>query len=396
MIQKLKMNPFFRKLIILGTHVLSAINQFIPKNNTKILFYDSTREFLDDNTEALYSYMKKKGFDRDYKMVCCVPNQKSESPYNHYTPISSLKGVITFLTAKYVFFSFGDFRIRPSKNQIVVNQWHGTGTKKGGKQLNDAGYKKERLDNFTYFIASSDKTAPIMAEQFGCELSKILVQGSARNDYLFSKKETLHLFGISREKYRKVIIWMPTFRNSKDNRFHDGRVSEKTQLPILYEENDIEKLDGYLKLKNVSIVIKAHPMSTLQKGKYSNVLILDNKDLFSKRVRLYEFIKDFDALITDYSSVFPDFLLLNRPIGFTMDDYDEYEKTRGFFFDNFKEYMPGHHIYTYEGMIRFIEDVINNEDTYEEARKKVLPVFWKYTDGHNCERLVESVGIKKR
>ena len=379
--------------MIMGTGVLSIINRIIPKDNKKILFYDSTREFLDDNTEALFSYMKLLGFDKKYKLVCCVPAQKYISSFDNYVPVGSLKGVIAFLTSKYVFFSFGDFRIRPSKKQIVVNQWHGTGTKKGGKQLNDSGYKKEKLDNFTYFIASSETTAPVMAEQFDCPMSKMLIQGSARNDYLFSGKDCLSLLNINKNDYIKTILWMPTFRNSVDNRFHDGKVVGETQLPIIYEYEDMESFNKFLNEKKVIVIIKAHPMSNLKNKEYSNIIIINNSDLRSKGVKLYEFISNFDALITDYSSVFPDFLLLNRPIGFTMDDYEEYERTRGFFFDDFKNYMPGHHMYNYEDMTKFINDLVVGKDDYQDARKKVLPVFWKYADNKNCERLLKTVGI---
>lgn len=393
MIDKLKRNRFARKVLLLVLGFLSLLNQIIPKKQNQILFYDSGRDYLDDNTEAFFNWLKTNGYEKKYKFVVCVPKQKSRIPYLDYDPVGAFKGVLTYLTTKYVFFSVGDFRIRPSKHQIVVNQWHGTGTKKGGKQINDEGYQKERLDNFTYFIASSETTAPTMAEQFGCPMSKILIQGSARNDYLFSGKETLYLLGIRKEQYKKVFLWMPTFRNSKDDRFHDGKVSEETQLPMLYKYKDIEKFNAFLQSQNALVVIKAHPMSKLKNNNYHNIRIINNGDLISKGIKLYEFIKDFDALITDYSSVFPDFLILNRPIGFTMDDYDEYEKTRGFFFDNFRAYMPGHHMYSIIDMERFVIDVLEEKDEYIEARKKVLPVFWKYTDNNNCKRLAESVGI---
>ena len=372
---------------------LSVINQIIPKKKNQILFYNADRDYLDDNTEAFFTWLKSHKYDSKYKFIVCVPKQKKKIPYLDYRPIGAFKGVLAYLTTKYVFFSTGDFRIRPSRSQMVINQWHGTGTKKGGKQINDAGYQKEKLDNFTYFIASSETVAPTMAEQFGCSMSKITIQGSARNDYLFSDKPALKNLGINKAKYSKVIVWMPTFRNSKDNRFHNGRVSEKTDLPLMYDISDIEKFNDYLKSRNVLVIIKAHPMSRLKNSKYSNIFVINNNHLMKKGVKLYEFLKEFDALITDYSSVFPDFLILNRPIGFTMDDYDEYEKTRGFFFDNFKEYMPGHHMYNYEELIAFINDVINENDEYKVARESILPVFWKYTDNNNCKRLADFAGI---
>ena len=393
MIESLKKNKITRKILVLFTHFLSVLNIVIPKNSKKILFYDSAREFLDDNTEALYSWLKNNKYDKKYKFIVCVPKEKKRNKFLSYCPTGAIKGVLAFLTSKYVFFSFGDFRIRPSKSQIVINQWHGTGTKKGGKLLNDDGYKKERLDNFTYLLVSSESCAPVMAKQFGCSKTKLLIMGSARNDYLFSKRETLSLLGIDKSKYNKVILWMPTFRVSNDNRFHDGIIYGETMLPILYSYQDLKELNSFLEHIGVLLVIKVHPLAQLKVGLLKNIIVLKNEDIISKWVRLYEFVKEFDALITDYSSVFPDFLLLDRPIGFTMDDYEDYEKMRGFFFDNFKDYMPGHHMYNIDDIHKFVTDLVNGIDEYKEERKRVLPIFWKYTDGNNCKRLAKKIGI---
>ncbi len=46
-------------------------------------------------------------------------------------------------------------------------------------------------------------------------------------------------------------------------------------------------------------------------------------------LQLYEFIHCADALVSDYSSVAIDYLLLDRPLGFTLDDYKEYTQSRG-------------------------------------------------------------------
>ena len=55
---------------------------------------------------------------------------------------------------------------------------------------------------------------------------------------------------------------------------------------------------------------------------------------------MYVLLRNADALITDYSSAYFDYMLLNRPIAFTVEDIEEYRKKRGFVFDNPFEYMP--------------------------------------------------------
>ena len=158
---------------------------------------------------------------------------------------------------------------------------------------------------------------------------------------------------------------------------------------------DIINLDKILEKNDILLVIKIHPMAVFKKCEYKNIIIMDNTDIISRGVRLYEFVKEFDALITDYSSIYCDYLLLNRPIGFTLDDYSKYQNNRGFVFENFIEYMPGHHLYTIKDMYEFINDIASGKDFYKTDRDKVLPVFCKYIDGENCRRLAEFVGLSK-
>lgn len=57
------------------TNCLSYLNKIIPKNKFQILFYDSLHNFLDDNTEAVYSYLKVHDTENKYNFVICE-NQK--------------------------------------------------------------------------------------------------------------------------------------------------------------------------------------------------------------------------------------------------------------------------------------------------------------------------------
>lgn len=394
MIERIKTNKLGRKLLLLFTKLLSLLNSVVPKDENKILFYDSGRDYLDDNTEALYSWLKRNGYEKKYRMIVCVPKEINRLPFSDYEPVGALKGILAFLTSKYVFFSFGDFRIKPSTKQMVINQWHGTPIKKIGKLTYDESYQNEQLDNFSCLLTASDVFAPIMAKAFGCELDKIKVIGNARTDYFYSNKDALSLLEIDREQYKKIVLWMPTFRVSNDNRFHDGNTKQsETFLPVLTKEEEVNAIDKVLSDNNILLVVKIHPMALFKQNNLKNIKIMTNSDIIPKGVRLYEFVKEFDALITDYSSIYCDYIMLNRPIGFTLDDYREYENSRGFVFDNQINYMPGHHVFSIENFIGFINDIAQGKDPYREERERMLPVFCKYIDGNNCERLANYAGL---
>ena len=77
------------------------------------------------------------------------------------------------------------------------------------------------------------------------------------------------------------------------------------------------------------------------------------------------------ALITDYSSVFLDYYLLNRPVAFTINDYEEYKDKRGFVFEDIKSLMVGSVICDSHDLLEFLESVMKSEDIYIEERKKI-------------------------
>ena len=92
-----------------------------------------------------------------------------------------------------------------------------------------------------------------------------------------------------------------------------------------------------MKEKGVKIVVKLHPVQDLDKYdmmEMSNFILLSHAEFVKRGMDLYKFMTQCDALITDYSSIFYDYLLLDRPIAFTEDDLEDYSDVRGFAVDD--------------------------------------------------------------
>lgn len=393
-IKKVVNNPAIRKTLLFSFKLLSAMNQIIPKNSRTIMLYDSFNTRMEDNTRVLLNYLVNNGYQKKYHIICAMPRNKSYDEYEKYgvKTVGAIGSILKYLRCKYFFTSFGNTRITPSRSQVVVNQWHGTPLKAIGSLGGD--HKEENLDYFTYTLAASDFFKPIMADAFGCSKKKIMVMGHTRNDLLFSDKEVLSQFRFG-EDFLKTVIWMPTFRNSNDNKYHDGKSTE-TCLPILDTMEAYEQFNAYLKEKGILFVIKVHNYSSgLNISNLSNIKIISNSDLAEAEVELYELIKDFDALLTDYSSVYFDYLLLDRPIGFTVDDYESYLENRGFVFPNALDYMPGMHIKNMQELRQFVDDLVQGKDVYVLQRKHINDLSNKYQDGGFCERLLRYVGVSK-
>ena len=130
------------------------------------------------------------------------------------------------------------------------------------------------------------------------------------------------------------------------------------------------------------LIIKTHPMEDLTGIKLmnkSNILLMTNSDLDKKQVMLYSLLKESNALITDISSVYVDYLLLDRPIGFTVNDMDDYKS--GYNVKDPLSLMPGKLINDFSDFLQFIIDVISGKDIYEEKRIEINALFNKYRDG---------------
>ncbi|AGC67176.1 CDP-glycerol:poly(glycerophosphate) glycerophosphotransferase [Thermoclostridium stercorarium subsp. stercorarium DSM 8532] len=119
------------------------------------------------------------------------------------------------------------------------------------------------------------------------------------------------MLGINNQ-YDKIILFMPTFRKSKII----NRIDSTSDFPIISSKN-ISEINSFLKENKVLLVIKPHPYQNdieFLNLEFTNIIKFTNEDLAMKNVLLYELLGQVDALVTDYSSVYFDFLLTQKPI----------------------------------------------------------------------------------
>lgn len=388
----IKSNYTIRKLIIFGINILSIFNKVIPKNPNRILFYESAYDEPVDNGEALCHWLCEEGYTKRYKISYCVPSLGLLKSYP-INRVGLIGGILLYLRSRYVFFCFGGMRIAPAKNQIVVNLWHGAPLKSIGKITSDQNYNKEKIDDFTYIIATSEYFAPVMARGFGCGVDKVIVCGYPRNDYLMRGRLPLRSFGIRiSDTNKRRILWMPTFRKSSDGRFSQDYHSTQTGLPLVETIEELKALDETIDEMNCILVIKAHNLASVTEVECRNIQFVSDSQIFGFGYRLYEFVAQFDALLTDYSSISFDYMILDRPIGYTIDDFDEYQEKRGFSVSDPLSIMPGAKIKQLEDLINFIADISCSKDAEKEIRRSVSSTLNPYRRDH-CRRVATLLGI---
>lgn len=375
-------NTFLKKILI-NTVFKGAtlINKCTKKDDKLILFY-SDCNFIDNN-KYLYDYLIKNNLNVKYKIVCACKDYKkylSKSPTN-VEFISPIAGVYRFLHSAHIFYSFGKLPIVPTNDQIVIQLWHGTPFK--GFAKNQVKTANKNLQFYTHVYAASEYFVPIVEEEFQVNTDKVIICGHPRTDILYERTLKYDF-----SSFNKVIFWLPTFRKSNDLGMADG--NQNTIIPTV-NESDLKELESLLKKLNIKLIIKLHPRQNVDDVDYNSSTYLDfmtNDTFEQKGYDLYALLRHADALITDYSSVFYDFLLLNRPIGFTEDDVEEYSNSRGFVVDA-NTFRPGKKIRNYNDLKDFIKEVSKNEDFYKNERMCINDIVNHYQDGKNCERTLK-------
>lgn len=379
-------NIFLKNLLINTVfRAASAVNRCIPKNQHKVLLY--ANEGFRDNIMYLSRYMVGMGYDKKYKIICACDDYRSHHAARHPNVkfVSTKMGMLHYFTSKAVYYCFGRIPIVPAKGQAAVQMWHGTSFKGFDQTMQKTNSIKNQF--YTHVFASSEFFRPIVEKKFACAPSCVYICGHPRTDCFYYKGKNYDL-----GNYKKVIIWMPTFRKSEQLGYAD---TDTDNIVPYFRTEELPELDKFARDNDVLLLIKFHPMQDIgseKLGEFTNIRLYTHKE-FTKHYDLYGLLKQTDALITDYSSVFYDYLLLDKPIGFTEDDEEQYASSRGFAVDDPDAFKPGMRIRTREDLLKFISDTAEDIDEYKAKRKEINDLANQYQDGRNCERALKAGNI---
>ena len=190
---------------------------------------------------------------------------------------------------------------------------------------------------------------------------------------------------------RSTVLWMPTFRKSDLGGCAENEIELPSQLPAIRNDEELQQIDQYLRKQEILLIIKKHPLQTgwdQNSRKFTNIRYVTEELLEEKKVKLYELIGISDGLLSDYSSVAVDYLLLDRPLGYVLADYDIYREKRGFVFENPLEYMPGEKIYNADDILKYLEHLSDGTDIYRQERAQMILQMHNKTEKY-CKRLAD-------
>lgn len=354
------------------------------------IIFESHNDF-DMNSGALYDYIRKQTGSSRYKMIWFVEHVREEKRVENVIQIPkrgfNLKRYYWNAVARYIFFDDSSVE-KYRSDQICIYLGHATRAMKNVKG-------KVPIPKCVDFVcSSSEHNDELMSEVYVCDIKKMVHTGFPVTDWLYKKWNEISKIKV-RVNYRKIIVWMPTFRKSMYNHErNDSSEHSDTGLSLIRSQEDYFELDEWLKQKGVLLIIKFHPaqdMMEIHIKDKENIVLMSPEKIKELDINTYKLLTQTDALISDYSSVSFDYLIVDRPIAYVVSDYDSYKP--GFAANNPEHYMPGEYIYTKDDLLHFIDEITRGIDNRKKEREAVRNEIAKYNDGHVCERITQKFKI---
>ena len=309
------------------------------------------------NNKSELQELKKKGF-----------NAVAYSSFSSYMYAALAKMIITEQVIAEYFDAL-------SSQQKTLQLWHGISLKKL--------YPSTRI-SYNYFLGTSAWVNDVtfknifQATEFltcGYPRNDVFFKTITKNDLLFCDEAIYTLVKYNFENNIRSILYMPTYRESAQN-----------NTPPL----DFELLNAKMKAINTFFIVKLHPFA-LEKFKTTlqEIPHLSHVIFYNTQGDIYPILKYTDMLVTDYSSIAFDFLLLDRLIIYFDYDYEHYLKTRGAFLLKYADYTPGIKVKTQDALTQAIVESFENNDTFKAQRSKLKTELFDHCDGNASQRIYE-------
>lgn len=388
-------NDCFNKFLIDGIKVHSTqslkerFNKLIHSFYMSIRFrnyilFESNPDYA-DNTYYVYDELLRQGYNKKYKFIWIVKDPNAFDDIN----IHNVRFIKRDNNEKQV-----DYYKRTARFIIDCNRYINKENTYQFRFHLGHGMPIKIVKDYTSAVGSYDKYllsskyfTNYFIENGNIDENKMEYIGLPRCDQFYKEKESFDEI----KGYDKVILWMPTYRNHQSKDINK-KLKLKYGIPSISNEKELIDLNILLKNNNALLIIKFHPaenMKFLENLSLSNIMFTKNELFDGNHKNIYHLCQLTDALITDYSSIYYDYMMQDKPIGMAIEDIEEYKKYFPICFDNIEEDLPAEYIYSYNDLIKFIKNVLDSKDIKRRLRNKKREVYFKYVDGNASKRVVE-------
>ena len=293
-------------------------------------------------------------------------------------------------------------RFAASRGAQVVQLWHGIPLKKvqlgrvAERNSRKSWWERALFEMFLMLVGRRARVDWMLStSQFVTEhafqgsflFRRISNAGYPRNDVLLGEGTALSEVGVdpvarraigehrARSQQAPVVLFAPTFREALDDPFASGRI-------------DLGELATAMHGLGILLLIKLHPIMQgrvrIPDQRLGVVFVAPDSDA-------YPLLRDVDVLVTDYSSIFFDYLLLDRPVVFFCHDLATYlADERSMYFD-YAEMTPGPKVTTVEELAAALALIAAGGDSWRAERERVRSLVFEHTNGRAADRLLDEL-----
>jgi len=394
---------YLPKVISPFLFLIYCLVYFFPRNKKNWVFGSGVGMNFSDNAKYLFLYCSSLSEINSYWITRNKFLLKSlrNDGLNAYYKYSAMGLWLSLSSKVYVYDSrTGSINHWTSAGALKVNLWHGSPLKTIDRDIT-VKHNAFYIGNHTWgpkrylvrmvmpewfvvadlMIATSNKVKGYFDSAFGSK--KIEVTGYPRNDIIINT--SLYIKHLEFEQKiidsittDKTILYAPTFRDT--NRF-----DRKTPI-------EWGRLNDLLKNNNTTFLIKLHrhDYSMAIKEEYSHIRVLDNES------DMYPLFSKVDLLITDYSSIFFDFLLTDKPVLFYPYDKDEYLTKDRSMYDEYDTVTPGHKAYDFKSFYEKLELFFKHPDALKESvldYQVIKKMYNHYSDSDGAKRTYKFIAL---
>lgn len=383
---------------LLGWIFIVPLTFLIPKKKNRMVLMGAKDGFFIDNIKFFFLYLSEKQKEQDFYLLTANKDTYDTlcKEYDNILFYPSAQAYWIMLQSK-VFvvdnFSWMDnCRFQLFWRAKIIQIWHGIGFKK--IQRSNKFFIQETSSLYRRFILNFVGKLPkyqaliSTGEFFTKEFFKpaflsdhFIDTGYPRNDVIVNPEkyqnalinsdvETINKVAEMRKNGIKSLLYAPTFRDTGGDGISDG---------IL----DLEKLNQFALDNGFVFVFKLHPLPQYKSisGDFERIIWYDNvKDV-------YPFLPEVDGMISDYSSIYMDYILLNRPIFFLLYDREKYETKDRELHTFFNDFLVGSISTNQQKLEQDLIYSFTTNDGFSEERTKIIEKSYLNTDDNSSQRI---------
>lgn len=376
----------------IASTILSLTSKLVPVDQ-RLLLFETGLEKADDNPRAVYDYLLKTNeYNFKHKFVVSKETDTTGILPADVVYRNSLKFYWYMMRSKvWVRAQSLGSLVKKKDNQIYLQLWHGSEFKKEGYNIKNLPVEQRVQQGHTkewdVFVATNERDIEYFRSAVGWYKGEAHALGLPRYDHLLTKEylsKKAHVFETYKipTTYQKYILYAPTFR--------DWELNESVDV-ISKGLNDVIAVMP----KEYALLIRLHPLLLKQS---KSLTLPENCFPVTHVNQITDLFLIADTIISDYSSIVYDYMLVNDSIVWYLYDKERYFAERGGVYYDYDTDLPGIVCETAAELKETLAslDSVETRRKMKEKHEKAMKIIHEHTDGEACKRVVALIARKTR